>query len=107
MKVVKVPTFFGANFRYELQCPTCGQGELLSISSLIRWAAFIAASGAVVFLQHEVEHGYSLTLGVLDYVSGLTLASIIGSLFIGVVVVLAVLWIIWRPEPTDLPPCSS
>jgi hypothetical protein len=105
MRVVKV--FNGANFRYELKCPACrGESTPLTIGDLIKFAAFIAASGVVVFLQHEVEHGYSLTLAVLNYVSGLTLASIIGSLFIGVVVVLAVLWIIWRPKPTDVPPCS-
>jgi len=106
MKVMRVPSFTGANFSYELRCPTCRAAETLTTSSLIRLVACIAACGVIIFLHHEGVHGYSLTLAVLDYVSGLTLAPIVGCLFINVVIVLAVLWIIWRREPTDVPPCS-
>ena len=42
MKVVKVPSFTGASFRYELLCPTCRDSGPFTITSFACLAAFLA-----------------------------------------------------------------
>jgi len=71
MKVVKVRSFTGASFRYKRLCPACGGAEPLTISTLVRFVAFIALVATIGFVLHERKHGYSATLAILRYLNSL------------------------------------
>jgi hypothetical protein len=76
MKVVKVPSSAGAGFGYELRCPACrGSGAdspFTTTSFVSRLVLCIAAILAILLVHREVVHGFSVTLGVVDFLSRLS-----------------------------------
>ena len=72
VSVVKVPRFSRTGFRYGLKCPVCRAYSPLTVRELLpRLIVFIFLCSAIIFISHEVEHGYSVALALFNYLGSL------------------------------------